>query len=59
LLKFQGEIKAIIKGSFELRNIKNRTRLITREMADSLAIKNELEKTKIPYHTFHPSLRNQ
>jgi len=53
LLKFQKEIKAITKGSFELRNTKHGTRAISREMADYLAIKNQLEKTKIHYYTFH------
>jgi hypothetical protein len=33
LLKIQEEIKAIAKGSFELRNIKNGTRVISREVA--------------------------
>jgi hypothetical protein len=32
LLKFQVEIKAITKGSFEFRKTKNGTRVITREM---------------------------
>jgi hypothetical protein len=44
LLKFQGEIKAIITGIFELRNTKYGTRVITRKVADYLAIKNQLEK---------------
>jgi hypothetical protein len=44
LLKFQGEIKAIMRGIFELRNTKHGTRVITRNMADYLAIKNQLEK---------------
>jgi hypothetical protein len=43
-LKFQGEIKAIIRGIFELRNTKYGTRVITRKMADYLATKNQLEK---------------
>jgi hypothetical protein len=53
LLQFQKEVKAITKGSFELRNTKHGTRAISREMADYLAIKNQLEKTKIHYYTFH------
>jgi hypothetical protein len=43
LLKFHGEIKAIAKCSLELRNTKNGTRVITREMADHQVIKNQLE----------------
>jgi hypothetical protein len=59
LLRFQGEIKAIAKGSFELRNTKNGTRVITKEMANYLAIKSQLQKKKkkkkkIPFYTFHP-----
>jgi hypothetical protein len=54
LLKFQGEIKAIAKGSVEIRNTKTGTRVITTGMADYLAIKNQLEKKKTPFYTFHP-----
>jgi hypothetical protein len=39
MLNFQGEIKATSKGNFELGNTKRGTRVITREMADYLAIK--------------------
>jgi hypothetical protein len=53
-MKFQKKIKAITKGSFELRNTKNGTMVISREMADYQAIKDQLEKTKIHYYTFHP-----
>jgi hypothetical protein len=44
LLKCQGEIKTIINGIFVIRNTKYGTRVITRKMADYLAIKNPLEK---------------
>jgi hypothetical protein len=44
LLKFQGEINAIIRGIFELRNTKYGTSLITRKMAQYLAIKKQLEE---------------
>jgi len=53
LLSFQVEIKAIKKGSFEICNTKNETRVVTKEMADYLAIKRYLEQ-KIPFYTFHP-----
>jgi len=54
LLNFQGEIKAIKKVSFELRNAKDGTGVVTREMADYLAIKKHLEQKKAPFYTFHP-----
>jgi hypothetical protein len=54
LLRFQGEIKATTKGSFELRNARNGTRIVTKEIADYVAIKKQLEERKIPSHTFHP-----
>jgi hypothetical protein len=58
LLKFQGEIKAISKGNFELRNGRNGFKIITREMVDYLDIKKYLEEKKTPYFTFQPkSLR--
>jgi hypothetical protein len=53
MLKFQGEIKSIAKGSFEFRNTKNGTRVIVREMAEYLAIKSQLEKKKILFYAFH------
>jgi hypothetical protein len=53
-LRFQAEIKASTKGSFELRNARNGTRILTKEIADCLAIKKQLEEKKIPSHTFHP-----
>jgi hypothetical protein len=54
LLRLQGEIKASTKGSFELRNARNGTRVVTKEMADYLAIKKLLEKKKTPFYTFQP-----
>jgi hypothetical protein len=48
LLKFQGEIKAITKGSFNIRNTKNGTGVIVIS-----SHKNLLEKTKVLYYTFH------
>jgi len=56
LLKFQVEIKAITKGSFELRNVRNGTKVATREMTDYLVIKKHLEQKKVPYYTYHPKL---
>jgi len=46
LLKFQGEIKAITKGSFELRNVRKGTKVLTRVMTDYLVIKKHLEQKK-------------
>jgi hypothetical protein len=44
LLQFQKEIKSITKGSFELRNTKNGTRVISREITDYLAIRTNKKK---------------
>jgi hypothetical protein len=53
LLKFQAEIKAITSGCFELRNIRNGIRVMTREMADYSAIMRHLDALNLPYFTYH------
>jgi hypothetical protein len=54
LLNFQGEIKAITKGSFELQNVRNGTMVATREMTHYLVIKKHLEQKRVPHYTYHP-----
>jgi hypothetical protein len=54
LLKFQGELKTMIKGTFELRTTRNRMQVVTKDMADYLALMRYLDASKIPYYTFHP-----
>jgi hypothetical protein len=49
LLRLQGEIKASTKGSLEIRNARNGTSLVTKEMADYLAIKELLEEKTLLY----------
>jgi hypothetical protein len=39
LLQLQKQIKGIVKGSFEFQNTKNKTRVLTEEMAHFSAIK--------------------
>jgi hypothetical protein len=46
LLQLQKQIKGIVKRSFEFRNTKNGTRVLTKEMADFSAIKFFLSKKK-------------
>jgi hypothetical protein len=39
LMQLQRQLKGIVKGSFEFRKTRNRTRIVTKEMADYSAIK--------------------
>jgi hypothetical protein len=52
-MKFQVEIKAISKRSFELCNTKIVATVTAREMADYSTLKHHLETKKIPFFTYH------
>jgi hypothetical protein len=43
-----------VKGSFEFRNTRNRTRIVTKEMADYSAIKEYFSSQNLNYFTFYP-----
>jgi len=53
LLKFQGDLATIAKGSFEFRISRNGIRLVTKEMADYSVILPFLDELKLHY-IFHP-----
>jgi hypothetical protein len=58
LIQLQKEIKGLVKGRFEFRNTRNGTRIVTKEMADSSAIKEYFSSQNLNYFTFYPkSLR--
>jgi hypothetical protein len=54
LLQLQKNIKGIVKGSFEFRNTKNGTIVLTKEMADFSAIKSFFLSKKFSFYTFFP-----
>jgi hypothetical protein len=52
LIHLQRKVKGFVSDSFEFRNTRNGTRIVTKEMADFSAIKNYLETNKLSYYTF-------
>ncbi|XP_023721037.1 uncharacterized protein LOC111871883 [Cryptotermes secundus] len=54
LMQLQRKVKELVTGNFEFRNTRSGTRIVTKEMADFLAIKNFLESTNLSYFTFFP-----
>jgi hypothetical protein len=54
LLQLQTFIKGIVKETFELRNTRNGTRVLTRYLADFAAVKSYLETQNLPYFTYYP-----
>jgi hypothetical protein len=50
----QGQLKNITKGSFEFRSTRNRTKVVTKEMADFSAIRAHFESQNLPHYTFYP-----
>jgi hypothetical protein len=53
-MKFQGELKPLIKGTFEFRTTRNGIKVVTKDMADYSALMRYLDASIIPYYTFHP-----
>jgi hypothetical protein len=54
LMQLQRQIQNIVTGSFEFRNTRSGTRIVTKEMADYSAIKKHLENHNLSYYTFFP-----
>jgi hypothetical protein len=52
LIQLQKQLKGLVKGSFEFRNTRNGTRIVTKEMADYSAIKEYLSSQNLNYFTF-------
>jgi hypothetical protein len=53
LIQLQKQLKGLVTGSFEFRNTKNGTRIVTKEMADYSAIKEYLNSQNLNYFTFY------
>jgi hypothetical protein len=54
LMQLQRKVKDIVTGNFEFRNIRNGTRIVTKDMADFSSIKKLLENNNLSYFTFYP-----
>jgi hypothetical protein len=54
LLNFQGELKPIIKDTFEFRTTRNGIKVVTKDTANYSALMRYFVASKIPYYTFHP-----
>jgi hypothetical protein len=52
LIHLQSKFKGFVSGSFEFRNTRSGTRIVTKEMADFSAIKTSLERNELSYYTF-------
>jgi hypothetical protein len=53
LLQLQKKLRAFVKGSFELRNARNGTRIDTKELSDFSAIKAFFQKENLSFYSFH------
>jgi hypothetical protein len=54
LIQLQKKLKGLVKGSFEFRNTRTGTSVVTTEMADFSAIKAYLNSQNLHYFTFFP-----
>jgi hypothetical protein len=54
LLQLQKKPRVFAKGSFELRNTRNGTRVVAKDMSDFSAIKAFFQKENLSSYTFHP-----
>jgi hypothetical protein len=54
LIQLQKQIKGLVKSSFEFRNTRNGTRIVTKEMEDYSAIKEYLSSQNLNYFNFYP-----
>jgi hypothetical protein len=50
----QKELRGFVKGSFDFRNTRNGTRVVTKEMSDVSAVKAYCQKENLSFYTFHP-----
>jgi hypothetical protein len=54
IIQLQKQLKNVVKEDFEFRNTRSGTRVITRGMADFLAVKSHFEGNKLSFFTFYP-----
>jgi hypothetical protein len=56
LIHLQKQLKGVAKDNFEFRNIRNGTKVVTKDMVDYQAVKNYLNTQSLPYFTFHTKI---
>jgi hypothetical protein len=54
LLQLQKKLRVFVKGSFEFRNTRNGTRVVTKDLSDFSVIKAFFQKENLSFYTFHP-----
>jgi hypothetical protein len=54
LMQLKKRIRDIVTGNFEFRNTRSGTGIVTKEMADFLAIRKHLDNNNLSYFTFFP-----
>jgi hypothetical protein len=54
LVQLQKQLKGVAKDNFEFRSTRNRTRAITKSMADFSAVRSYIENNNLAYFTFYP-----
>jgi hypothetical protein len=54
LIHLQKQVKSVLKQDFEFRTTRNRTKIITRDMADFQSIKSHFDTMKLSYYRFFP-----
>jgi hypothetical protein len=54
LIQLQKQLKVVTRENFELRNTRNGTRVVTKDMVDYLAVKAYFEQHFLSYFTFYP-----
>jgi hypothetical protein len=54
-IRIQRDLKEHDKEKYEFRNARNRTNIITKEMANYSAMKSYMEKNSLHYFTFSPN----
>jgi hypothetical protein len=54
LIKLQKELKSVAKQSFELRNTKSGTRVVTKDMVDYQSAKSHFQTHNLSFFTFYP-----
>jgi hypothetical protein len=57
LIQLQKQMKGVAKQSFEFRNTKNGTKVVTKEV-DYKVVKSFFETKSISYYTFYPKVEN-
>jgi hypothetical protein len=54
LIQLQEQLKGVAKDNFEIRNTRNGTWVLTKDMVDYQAVKNYFDTQSLPYFTFFP-----